>query len=144
MTEPCTGTIYIEDLKPGMSRTLTKRITIDQIEKFADVSEDRNPIHLDEEAGSSSVFGERVAHGMLSASLFSALLGERLPGHGTVYLGQTLKFIRPVKLGEDVTASVTVAEIQSNKRRVTLDCKASVDGHLVIIGEATVLAPSRA
>ncbi|MBE3637536.1 MaoC family dehydratase [Mangrovicoccus algicola] len=138
-----TGTVHLEDLTIGMSRSLTKRVTPELVEKFADVSEDRNPIHLDEAAGKASIFGERIAHGMLSAILFSALLGERLPGHGTIYLGQTLKFLAPVKIGEEVTATVTVREIQAEKKRVILDCTAEVAGKTVIAGEATVIAPSR-
>ena len=141
--ELSTGTVFIEDLVPGMTRSLTKTIDISLVQQFAEVSEDRNPIHLCEETGRASVFKERVAHGMLSASLFSALLGERLPGHGTVYLGQTLKFLAPVKVGEVVTASVTVSEIHKQRKRVKLECEAKVGDKLVIIGEATVLAPSR-
>ncbi|WP_172331552.1 MaoC family dehydratase [Mangrovicoccus sp. HB161399] len=137
------GTVYLEDLKVGDSRSLTKTITPDLVQKFADVSEDRNPIHLDEAAGKASMFGQRIAHGMLSASLFSALLGERLPGHGTIYLGQTLKFLAPVRIGEEVTASVTVKEIVPEKKRVILACEAVAGGQKVITGEATVLAPSR-
>lgn len=137
------GTVFIEDMRPGMTRTITKRIGIEDVRAFAELSEDRNPIHLSEEAGAASIFGERIVHGMLSASLFSALLGERLPGHGTVYLGQTLKFLAPVRVGQQVTAKVSVAEIDRRKRRVVLACEAVVDGHVVITGEATVLAPSR-
>lgn len=143
MTSMRIGTIFLEDLKPGMTRTITKTITVEHIEMFAEVSEDRNPIHLDEEAGAASMFGERIAHGMLSASLFSALLGERLPGHGTIYLGQNLKFLSPVRIGDEVTAAVIVAEIDQRKRRVVLECEARVGTRLVITGEATVLAPSR-
>lgn len=138
------GTVYLEDLKIGDSESLTKTITADLVEKFADVSEDRNPIHLDAEAGRASRFGQCIAHGMLSACLFSALLGEHLPGHGTIYLGQSLKFLAPVLIGETVTATVTVKEILAEKKRVLLTCEATVDGKTVITGEATVIAPSRA
>lgn len=143
MNDMTIGTVFLEDIRPGMRRTLTKTIDIGLVQQFADVSEDRNPIHLSEEAAEASVFKERIAHGMLSASLFSALLGERLPGHGTVYLGQTLKFLAPVKVGEVVTASVTVSEIHVARKRVKLECEAKVGDKLVITGEATVLAPSR-
>ena len=143
MNDMTIGTVFLEDIRPGMRRTLTKTIDIGLVQQFADVSEDRNPIHLSEEAAEASVFKERIAHGMLSASLFSALLGERLPGHGTVYLGQTLKFLAPVKVGEVVTASVTVSDIHFPRKRVTLECEAKVGDKLVITGEATVLAPSR-
>jgi len=138
-----TGTVYLEDLVVGQSRSLTKRIDDDVVRAFAEVSEDRNPIHLDEAAGAASMFQQRIAHGMLVGSLFSALLGERLPGHGTIYLGQNLRFLAPVPLGADVTASVTVAEINAEKKRVTLECEARIGDTLVVKGEATVLAPVR-
>lgn len=136
------GTVFLEELDIGMSRSLTKVIGDREIRLFAEISEDRNPIHLDEDAAAESIFRERIAHGMLSASLFSALLGERLPGHGTIYLAQNLRFTAPVRLGDEVTASVTVRAIDLAKRRVTLDCLARVGDRVVIQGDATVLAPS--
>ena len=136
------GTVFLEELDIGMSRSLAKVITDREIRLFAEVSEDRNPIHLDDEAAAESIFKERIAHGMLCASLFSALLGERLPGHGTIYLGQNLRFMAPVRLGDEVVASVTVTAIDLGRRRVTLDCLARVGDTVVIMGEATVLAPS--
>ena len=137
------GTVYLDELRIGMSRSISKIITDDLIESFADVSEDRNPIHLDDEAGKASIFGERIAHGMLSASLFSALIGERLPGHGSIYVTQSLRFLAPVKVGDEVTATVTVSDILAERKRVTLTCEAKVEEKLVITGEAMVLAPSR-
>lgn len=137
------GTIYLEDLTVGMSRSLTKVIDDGTVRAFAEISEDRNPIHLDEEAGAASIFGQRIAHGMLVSALFSALLGERLPGHGTIYMSQNLRFLAPVPLGSEVVASVTVAEINVAKKRVTLECEARVGDKLVVTGEATVLAPVR-
>ena len=143
MTTSTPGTVHLEDLTVGMSRSLTKTLSQDVVAAFADVSEDRNPIHLDEAAGKASVFKQNIAHGMLGASLFSALLGEHLPGHGTIYLGQTLKFLAPVPVGAKVTATVTVKEIKERKR-VVLTCEAHVGDTVVISGEATVLAPSKA
>lgn len=137
------GTVFIEDMDVGMSRHLSKVMGEREVEMFAEVSEDRNPLHLDADYAATTMFKERIAHGMLSAGLFSALLGERLPGHGTVYLGQSLKFMAPVKLGDKVDASVTVAEIDAKRGRVRLDCEAKVGDTVVIRGEATVLAPSR-
>ena len=137
------GTIYLEDLEVGMTRSLTKVIGDAEVRGFAEVSEDRNPIHLDEQAGKDSMFGQRIAHGMLVGSLFSALLGERMPGHGTIYLGQNLKFRAPAMVGDEVTASITVREINVEKKRVIFDCKAVVGEKTVILGEATALAPSR-
>jgi 3-hydroxybutyryl-CoA dehydratase len=143
MNDTGVGTVFIEDIAPGMQQSLTKVIDMDHVQMFAEVSEDRNPIHLDEAVGAASIFKQRIAHGMLSASLFSALLGERLPGHGTVYLGQTLKFLSPVMIGDEVTATVIVSEVFVERRRVVLTCEAKVGDKLVITGEATVLAPSR-
>lgn len=137
------GTIYIEDMELGLSRSISKVMGNAEIESFSDISEDRNPIHLSEDAGNASIFKSRVAHGMLSASLFSALLGEYLPGHGAIYLSQSLQFTQPVYPGDEVTASVTVINIDNVKNRITLKCEAKVGDKLVIKGEALALAPSR-
>ena len=115
------GTIVIEDLEIGMVRSLTKEITDLDIELFAQVSTDRNPVHLDDSYAMDTIFGGRIAHGMLTAGLVSAVIGEQLPGHGTVYLGQSLKFLAPVRPGDVVTAEVEVLEIDYSRRRVTLD-----------------------
>lgn len=138
------GTIYLDELEIGMTRSITKVIDEHAINLFAEVSEDRNPLHLDQAAGEASIFKTRIAHGMLSAGLFSALIGERLPGHGTIYMSQNLRFTAPVRIGETVTATVTVTNITPEKRRVALDCVARVGETVVITGDALVLAPSRA
>ena len=127
----------------GLSRSIAKVMGDVEIESFTKTSEDRNPIHLNDEAGKASIFKSRVVHGMLSASLFSALLGEYLPGHGAIYLSQTLQFTKPVYPGDKVVASVTVININNNKKQVTLKCEAKVGDKLVIKGEAVALAPSR-
>ena len=137
------GTICIEDLEIGMSRSVTKRIEDYDIRLFADVSTDRNPVHLDEDYAQETIFGGRIAHGMLTASLISAVIGEQLPGHGTVYMAQELKFLAPVFPGDEVTAEVTVATIDHGRRRVTLDCVCRVGDKAVLKGEAKVLAPSK-
>jgi len=144
MTNSEIGTIYLEDLETGMSRSITKVIDEHAINLFAEVSEDRNPLHLDKDAGAASIFKTRIAHGMLSAGLFSALIGERLPGHGSIYMSQNLRFTAPVRIGETVTATVTVTDIIPEKRRVALECVAKVGDTVVITGDALVLAPSRA
>ncbi len=136
------GTIVIEDLEVGMMRSLTKEITDLDIELFAQVSSDHNPVHLDDAYAQDTIFEGRIAHGMLTAGLISAVIGEQLPGHGTVYLGQSLKFLAPVRPGDLVTAQVEVLEIDYAKRRVKLDTRALVDGKPVLKGEAMVLAPS--
>ena len=136
------GTIVIEDLEIGMSRSLTRQVTDHDIELFAEISTDRNPVHLDDEYARDTIFAGRIAHGMLTAGLISAVIGEQLPGHGTVYMGQTLKFLAPVRPGDTVVAEVEVIGIDHAKRRVQLDCTCRVDGKKVLVGEATVLAPS--
>lgn len=136
------GTIVIEDLEIGMTRSLQKEVTDLDIELFAQVSTDHNPVHLDEEYAMDTIFGGRIAHGMLTAGLISAVIGEQLPGHGTVYMGQSLKFLAPVRPGDVVTAEVEVLDIDYAKRRVRLDTRCLVDGKPVLKGEATVLAPS--
>ena len=137
------GTICIEDIKIGMVRHLCKVVTERDIEMFAEVSTDHNPLHLDESYANDSIFGGRIAHGILTAGLISAVIGEQLPGHGTVYLSQTLKFLGPVRPGDRVTAQVEVVEIDLRRRRVKLDTCCLVNGKKVLVGEATVLAPSR-
>ena len=143
MNSIAVGTIHIEDLIVGLSRSLTKVVGVREVELFAEISEDRNPIHLCEVAAGASIFGARVAHGMLSASLFSAIIGERLPGRGTVYLGQSLRFRAPVRIGDEVTAIVTVAATDAARRRARLACEARVGETVVITGEAEVLVPAR-
>ena len=136
------GTIFIEDIEIGMSRDLDKIVTDKDIALFAQVTTDHNPVHLDDNYAQKSLFEGRVAHGMLTASLISAVIGEQLPGHGSIYLSQTLKFLAPVRPGDSVYAKVSVTDINAAKRRIKLDCLCSVDGKKVLIGEATVLAPS--
>lgn len=137
------GTIVIEDLEIGMMRDLQKVVTDEDIEMFAQVSTDRNPVHLDDAYAQDTIFQGRIAHGMLTAGLISAVIGEQLPGHGTVYLGQTLKFMAPVRPGDLVRAEVVVESIDHAKRRVTLATRCLVGDMVVLKGEAVVLAPSR-
>jgi|TARA_B110000093_G_scaffold74467_1_gene80963 3-hydroxybutyryl-CoA dehydratase len=137
------GTVCIEDIEIGMTRHLKKIVTDRDIEMFAEVSTDHNPVHLNEDYANETIFGGRIAHGMLTAGLISAVIGEQLPGHGTVYLGQTLKFLRPVRPGDQVTAQVEVIDIDLGRRQVRLNTYCLVDGKKVLEGEATVLAPSR-
>jgi 3-hydroxybutyryl-CoA dehydratase len=137
------GTICIEDIEMGMTRYLRKVVTDEDIEKFAEVTTDHNPVHLDEAYAQDTIFEGRIAHGMLTAGLISAVIGEQLPGHGTIYMGQSLKFLAPVRPGDMVYAEVKVVDIEIGRRRVKLECHCSVDGNKVVIGEATVMAPSR-
>lgn len=131
-----------EQLQIGQTASLGKTITEADILMFAAVSLDTNPVHLNAEVAAASQFGERIAHGMLSAGLISAVLGTQLPGPGTIYLGQTLRFRAPVKIGETVTATVEVTALDPARKRVTLKTTCTVGGRVVIDGEATVMPPS--
>ncbi len=137
------GTICIEDMAIGLRRYLRKQVTDNDVQLFAEVTTDRNPVHLDDTYARETIFAGRIAHGMLTAGLISAVIGEQLPGHGTVYLGQTLKFLAPVRPGDVVHAEVEVREIDYARRRVTLDCHCAVGDTVVLKGEALVMAPSR-
>lgn len=135
--------IYIEDMEIGMIRHIEKTITDRDIELFAEVSEDRNPVHLNDAYAQASMFKGRIAHGMMTAALISAVVGERLPGHGTVYLRQSMAFLAPVRPGDTVRAEVEVEAIDTRKGRVTLDTRCLVGDTRVLHGEALVLAPTR-
>jgi len=137
------GTICIEDIEIGMTRSLRKTVTDRDISLFAEISTDYNPVHLDDDYARDTIFEGRIAHGMLTAGLISAVIGEQLPGHGTVYLGQSLRFMAPVRPGDTVEAHVTVTGIDHAKRRVTLETHCAVGKTVVLKGEALVLAPSR-
>ena len=134
----------IEDIAVGMGAEIAKTITEADILLFSAVSTDTNAVHLDEEYGKTTMFGGRIAHGMLYASLLSAVLGTRLPGPGVIYVGQSLRFKAPVRIGDTVHAKVTVKEVIAEKCRVVLDTVCTVAGKTVIEGEATVMTTSRA
>ena len=137
-------THHIDQLHPGMSASIAKTVTEADIILFAGVSTDVNPAHLDEEYAKGTMFGGRIAHGMLSASFISAVLANHLPGPGTIYLSQTLKFKAPVRPGDTVRATVTVREVNVAKNRVTLDTVCTVAGKVVIEGECQMMPPTRA
>ena len=128
----------------GNSAEITKTIEQADIDAFAAVTGDHNPVHVDEEFAKTTRFGRRIAHGMLTASLISSVLANKLPGEGSVYLGQTLKFVAPVFPGDEVTARVTVKEIREDKPILKLEtiCVNQRD-EIVIRGEATVLAADK-
>lgn len=133
----------IEDMAIGMSAETTKTITDADIVLFAGVSTDFNAVHMDEEYARTTPFGGRIAHGMLSASLLSSVLGNQLPGPGVVYLSQSLRFRAPVRPGDTVHARVTVKEVVAEKCRVMLDTVCTVLDKVVIDGEAMVMTTSR-
>lgn len=134
---------YIDQLQPGMSASIAKTVTEADIILFAGISTDVNPAHLDEEYSKGTIFGGRIAHGMLSAGFISAVLANKLPGAGTIYLSQTLKFKAPVRPGDTVTAKVTVKEVFLEKNRVTLETVCTVGGKVVIEGECMMMPPVR-
>ncbi|WP_421782899.1 MaoC family dehydratase [Kiloniella litopenaei] len=134
---------YIEDLSEGMEASFSKTVTEADIVLFAGVSGDTNPVHIDEEAAKKSVFEGRIAHGMLTASYLSTVLGTRLPGPGCIYLSQSLRFKGPVRIGDTVTAIVRVREVMLSKKRVILETLCQVRGKDVLDGEATVMVSSR-
>ncbi|MFL9990629.1 3-hydroxybutyryl-CoA dehydratase [Burkholderia sp. GAS332] len=138
------GGYDIEDLEAGMSATFAKTMTEADILLFAAASGDNNAVHINEEFARTTVFKGRIAHGMLSASVISAALAGRLPGPGTVYLGQNLRFKAPVRPGDTVHATVTVKELQPEKSRVVMSTVCTVGGKVVIDGEAVVMATSLA
>jgi enoyl-CoA hydratase len=126
-------------LKVGDKVSLSKAFTEDEVFRFAEISTDMNPLHLDKDFGRESIFGERIVHGMLVASLFSGLIGMELPGEGSIYLGQSLTFKAPVAIGEEVTASVEIIRIRDDKPIVTLRTVCVNSGGTVVIeGEAVV------
>ncbi len=132
---------FVEDLRVGQSETFTKTVSERDIQQFAEVTGDVNPVHLDESYAATTRFKTRIAHGMLGAGFISAVIGTKMPGPGTIYLGQTLKFMAPVKIGDTVVARVEVAAISG--KRVTLKTTCSVGDTVVIDGEATVMVPSK-
>lgn len=134
---------YIDDLKPGLSESFTKTITERDIQLFGEVSGDTNPVHFDEEFARTTMFKGRIAHGMLSASYISTVLGMQIPGPGTIFMSLTTRFKAPVRIGETVVTTCTVREVNAEKRRVTFDCACKVGETIVVEGEAMVMAPSR-
>jgi 3-hydroxybutyryl-CoA dehydratase len=135
--------LFLEDLKVGMSAMFGKTVTEADIATFAGVSGDTNPVHLHEGFARSTKFGQRVAHGMLSASFISAVIGTKLPGPGAIYVSQTLTFEAPVAIGDTVTAVVTVTGINDERRRVTLKTQCFKGNDVVVDGEALVSVPRR-
>ncbi|MCK9283168.1 MAG: MaoC family dehydratase [Rhodocyclaceae bacterium] len=139
-----TNSYTAAQLKPGMSASVAKTITDADILMFAAVSTDMNPMHIDEEYAKQTIFHGRIAHGMLTSGLISAVLANQLPGPGTVYLGQTLKFKGPVHPGDTVKATVTVKEVMVEKNRAVLTTVCTIGDKVIIEGEATVMCPAAA
>lgn len=135
--------LTLDELEIGQSAELTHAVTEDDVLKFADASGDHNPLHVDEAYAAKTMFRGRIAHGLLPASFVSAVVGTLLPGPGSIYLGQTLSFHRPTRIGDVCVARVEVVGIDRDSARVTLRTTCSVGGELVLEGEATVRVPRR-
>lgn len=137
------GGYILEELVVGMVAEKHVIVTEQRIGQFAEASDDFNPVHMDEDFASRTAYRGRIAHGLLSASFGSAVVGTILPGAGAIYLGQTLAFHRPVRIGDVVTSRVVVSAVDEASARVTLRCEAFVGDELVMDGEATVRVPRR-
>ncbi len=133
-----------EELEIGMSHEETHQVTEQDVIDFARVSGDHNPLHMDAEYAKTTQFGERIAHGALTASYISAILGNNLPGPGAIFTDLNMRFKRPVKIGSEVVAQAEVIDMQPRGNRVTLAVKCSVDGKIVVQGEAKVMVPNKA
>jgi 3-hydroxybutyryl-CoA dehydratase len=134
---------YLEDLSVGMTSIFAKTVTEADIVMFAGVSGDTNPVHINQLFAEGTMFKGRIAHGMLSASFISTVVGTRLPGPGCIYINQSLRFRAPVKAGDTVVARATVKEILPERRRVVLTTVCSVGETVVIDGEATMMVANR-
>ena len=134
---------FFEDLKIGMAGTVSRTITETDLRNFSGVSGDTNPMHLNEEFAQKTPFGGCIVHGMLTASLISAVIGTKLPGPGCIYMSQTLKFMAPVRVGDTVYAVATVKQLMPEKHRAMFDTKCWVKDTVVIEGEALIKVPSR-
>jgi 3-hydroxybutyryl-CoA dehydratase len=134
---------FFNDLKIGMQATVSRTITDTDLRNFSGVSGDTNPMHLNEEYAKTTMFGGTIVHGMLTASLISAVIGTKLPGPGCIYMSQTLKFLAPVRVGDTVYATCTVKELFPEKHRVLLDTVCMVKDVKVIEGEALIKVPAK-
>ncbi|MEM7171504.1 MAG: MaoC family dehydratase [Pseudomonadota bacterium] len=135
---------FLEDLTPGMTGTFAKTVTEADIVLFAGVSGDTNPVHLNASFAEQTMFKGRIAHGMLSASFISTVFGTQIPGPGCIYLSQNLKFKAPVRIGDTVEAKVTVKEVIEEKKRVIFETACTVEGKVVLDGEASLMVDKRA
>ena len=134
----------IEELKLGDTSEIRKVFTEEDVMAFAKISTDQNPAHVDKEYASKTMFKKQIVHGMFVGSLFSAIFGVQMPGLGSIYIKQSLKFTKPVYFGDEITARVTVKEIKLDRNRVVFDCVAeNQNGDTVIIGEAEIMPPKK-
>lgn len=134
---------FLEDLEVGMRAEYEREVTQDMIESFAEVSGDHNPLHLDDDYAKDTIFKGRIAHGLLSAAFISKVFGTVMPGKGSVYISQTLRFLAPVRIGDTVLTVVEVTAIDEAKKRVSFKSRCKVGGTVVIDGDALILVPTR-
>lgn len=135
---------FIEDLTKGMSESYTRTVTEADIDLFGAVTGDMNPLHFNEEYAKTTIFKGRIAHGMLTTSYLSTVLGTKMPGPGSIFLSASVRFKAPVRIGDTVTATVTVRDINLHRKRCVFDCSVKVGDVEVVDGEANIMVPSRA
>lgn len=135
--------LFFEDLSLGQSAETTRVVTANDVEAFAAVSGDTNPVHLDEDYAKTTTFQTRIAHGMLSGAYISAVIGTKLPGPGSIYLSQSMRFRRPVKLGDAVVTRVTIQALDEARGHATLATVCQVNGKTVVDGEAVIMVPRK-
>ena len=143
MTMITRQTYHFEDLQLGMEATFARSVTENDIVTFAEVTGDKNPVHLDRVYAAKTMFKQPIAHGMLTAGYISAVFGMELPGPGAIYVSQTLNFRAPVRIGDKVIAKVKVAELIPAKKRARFDCACTVGDKVVLEGEAILMVPGR-
>ena len=136
--------LYFEDLEEGMRDAYAKTITNADVIAFAGISGDTNPVHLNHEFASETLFEGQIAHGMLTASFISTVIGTKLPGPGCIYVSQNLRFMAPVKVGDTVTATCTISRLIPEKHMIEMETICSVGGKTVLDGQATILVPTKA
>jgi len=134
---------YLEDLAPGMTALYAKTVTDADVVLFAGISGDVNPVHLNQEFADRTMFRGRIAHGMLTASFISTVIGTKLPGPGCIYVSQNLKFKAPVRVGDTVNARVTVTSVDEVRGRIAVETTCTVGNTVVIAGEAVLMVPRR-
>lgn len=132
----------LDELSLDQTVEYVKTVTSEDVQSFANITGDTNPVHLDAEYAAQTSFGQPIAHGMLSAGFISAAIGTQLPGPGCIYLDQSLKFRGPVFIGQQVLTRITVVDINQRRKRVTLKTECLCEGKLVVTGEATVMMPA--
>ena len=135
--------VFFEDLSVGQEASLSTTVSEADIVAFAEISGDKNPVHIDAQYAASTMFKERIAHGMLSAAYISAVFGMKLPGPGAIYISQTMNFKAPVKIGDTVVTTVKVIELIAEKKRARFETVCSVNGKAVVQGEAVLMVPAR-